>query len=386
MVEKCVVSPDLDFIRQIISHGGESLKKCYQCSTCSVVCEISPDEEPFPRKEMIWAQWGMSQRIFSRPDIWLCHQCNDCTVYCPRGAKPGNVLSVLRNLFIRHYTFPRFLHTLAYSKFHIVTIFAIPALILGAVLVLLHSAGLLNQHPGHVEYANMMPHLALNTLFSALTFLVFLVFVMAVFRYWTAMARSAGISCTLNMTSLKASLWPAIREILTHKTFRDCVTARSRNSAHLMVLYGFIGLLITTAAAVVSIVFFHYYPFAMTNFFKILGNISALAMIIGLGIMIYNRLCGVYRDRIGPGAYFDWVFLGVLFVIVITGVLLQIFRLADLPMLAYPTYFIHLVVVFFLLFFSPYSKFAHMIYRTVAILFSKYAEIEKSNSAPTCEM
>ncbi|MBI4720939.1 MAG: 4Fe-4S dicluster domain-containing protein, partial [Chitinivibrionia bacterium] len=104
-----LVKPDKKFAEEIIGLGGESLKKCFQCATCSVTCELSPDVRPFPRKEMIWAQWGLKDKLIGDPDIWLCHRCSDCTVHCPRGARPGDVLAAVRDYTIRHYSFPSFM-------------------------------------------------------------------------------------------------------------------------------------------------------------------------------------------------------------------------------------------------------------------------------------
>jgi len=131
MASTRIEEPDLKFIREVKKLGGETLKKCYQCATCSVVCNLSPEDNPFPRKEMILTQWGQTERLVKDADIWLCYQCNDCSVHCPRGAKPGDVLSAVRSYIYKQLAFPSFMGKALASPA------ALPLLLLAPVLLLL---------------------------------------------------------------------------------------------------------------------------------------------------------------------------------------------------------------------------------------------------------
>ena len=60
---QCTLKPDLEFARELTEAGGESLKKCFQCATCSVACPLAPANAPYPRKEMVWASWGLKDKL-----------------------------------------------------------------------------------------------------------------------------------------------------------------------------------------------------------------------------------------------------------------------------------------------------------------------------------
>ena len=86
---------------------------------------------------MIHAQWGLKDKLFSNPDIWLCHQCSDCTAYCPRGAKPGEVLGAIRKLSIEHYAFPSFMGKALGNPKNLWMLLAVPVVLFATILVYL---------------------------------------------------------------------------------------------------------------------------------------------------------------------------------------------------------------------------------------------------------
>jgi quinone-modifying oxidoreductase subunit QmoC len=85
---------------------------------------------PFPRKEMIWSQWGMKENLFADPDVFLCHQCGDCREICPRSAKPAEVLGAIRSYIYTFYGWPVWLARLATSPKNLPLLIGIPLIII----------------------------------------------------------------------------------------------------------------------------------------------------------------------------------------------------------------------------------------------------------------
>ena len=51
------------FRDELRRRGGASAFRCYQCATCSSVCQLAPTEAPFPRRQMLYAQWGLADKL-----------------------------------------------------------------------------------------------------------------------------------------------------------------------------------------------------------------------------------------------------------------------------------------------------------------------------------
>jgi quinone-modifying oxidoreductase subunit QmoC len=102
---------------------------------------------------------------------------------------------------------------------------------------------------------------------------------------------------------------------------------------------------------------------------KILGNAGAATAFAGVTWIVARRIFG--KSETGNATYCDWTFILALYLAVLSGIGAELARLADMPGAAYPVYFTHLTLVFFLLAYMPFSKFSHMLYRAAAMVFAK---------------
>jgi len=81
-------------------------------------------------------------------------------------------------------------------------------------------------------------------------------------------------------------------------------------------------------------------------------------------VLLVNRVSDPVKRA--HSTYFDWFFLIVLTGIALTGLSSELLREFQVSFM-YPVYFVHLVLVFMLFVYAPYSKLAHLAYRTVAL-------------------
>jgi len=334
---------------------------------------------------MLMAQWGQTERLVADPDIWLCYQCADCTTYCPRGARPGDVLAAIRNFIYKAYSVPSFMGKALASPSALPILFAVPVAILLACVLMFAPTGadgsyLFLQAGQIIDFNIFLPHSIVDAVFVTTSLLMLILASVGFTRFWKALK--------VDNAEVKTSFFPALIgtlvEFIAHTQFRKCEENKPRATAHLILVIGF-GLAFASTILVFLQTFIPHYiqlfftedfhpffevpahnlPFGIANHIKILGVLGGIGILVGALMLLYRRWTN--GDKVGANGYADLLFLYVVFFAGLTGMFAWLVRLSGAAMGAYVIYFLHLVFVFMLLVYLPYSKFAHIVYRTLAL-------------------
>ena len=84
------------FVNEICSiPGGEKIRLCIQCGTCSASCPNVSKMEYTPRQIIAMARAGLKDEVLSSNSMWCCASCYLCTVRCPRDIKPTELMHAL---------------------------------------------------------------------------------------------------------------------------------------------------------------------------------------------------------------------------------------------------------------------------------------------------
>jgi len=95
-------SMDPGFLDEVYNiYGGEKIKNCIQCGTCSGSCPVSWAMEETPRQIFAMIRAGMRDRILDSLTIWTCASCYQCAHRCPQEIKITDIMYMLKRMAIR---------------------------------------------------------------------------------------------------------------------------------------------------------------------------------------------------------------------------------------------------------------------------------------------
>ena len=90
--------------------GGENIKRCFACGTCTLSCPVSDvDEEYSPRRIIHEILLGLRDEVLGSRSIWYCLTCYRCHVRCPQKVKFPEIMRILRKMALEQgYVKPEF--------------------------------------------------------------------------------------------------------------------------------------------------------------------------------------------------------------------------------------------------------------------------------------
>ncbi|MBI5529099.1 MAG: 4Fe-4S dicluster domain-containing protein [Deltaproteobacteria bacterium] len=91
-----------DFIDELQNvPGGERVRDCIQCGTCSGSCPVSFFMDNTPRKLLAMIRAGMRDQVLESNSLWFCTSCYMCTLRCPRQIAVTDIIYALKRTAIR---------------------------------------------------------------------------------------------------------------------------------------------------------------------------------------------------------------------------------------------------------------------------------------------
>jgi heterodisulfide reductase subunit C len=79
---------------------GEKIPTCMQCGICAGSCPVSHEMDYTPRQLVRMVQLGLKHEVLNSNTIWICTTCFSCSVRCPRGIRPTELMETLKPIAI----------------------------------------------------------------------------------------------------------------------------------------------------------------------------------------------------------------------------------------------------------------------------------------------
>ncbi|MDD5614864.1 MAG: 4Fe-4S dicluster domain-containing protein [Candidatus Methanoperedens sp.] len=95
-------SKDIAFRDLIIkTPGGKNIPTCMQCGVCAGSCPVSHEMDYTPRQIVRMIQLGLKKEVLNSNTIWICTTCFSCSVRCPRGIYPTELMETLKPIAMK---------------------------------------------------------------------------------------------------------------------------------------------------------------------------------------------------------------------------------------------------------------------------------------------
>lgn len=360
------VRVDPGIVTELAHYGGETAVKCFNCGNCTAICALSKEDAVFPRRYIRYMQLGVRDKMLESIDPWLCYYCGDCSNTCPREAEPGKLMMASRRWLISMYDWTGLSRLMYKKEAWEFGMLAIVALVVLALFSLPENFGfrLLARHPEARQAVNLAYFAPKEIVHWGDMILAALLGVLllsnAARMFWFAMSNGPSVPLAVYAKQFKE----LVIHGLTQKRWRECTSDTTKHwLRHLLLVTGY-G---TMFALVVVFLYWFQVEDASFHWTSLLGYYGTLVLLGATSWIALDRL--QKKDQIHKYSDLaDWLFVTLLFLTGLSGILLHLARLLNLPMPTYVMYVVHLMIAVPMLTVEvPFGKWAHLLYRPLAV-------------------
>ena len=373
------IQADPTLLADIRQYGKFDTSGCYQCGSCTLSCDLVSDSATFPRKSIRYALLGLRSPLIASLDPWICHDCGDCSIVCPRQAEPRISMITLRRFLTAQYEWTGIGSRLLQSKARY-----LGSLLAVAVLTLLLIVGYHLWYVGMAAKDFTKTPFGLEHMFLIMTYytlvvvlLPLLLLLSRVIHIWRLTMSGEGISW---VTYLREA-WVYVYESVVQPLMRKCPEHR-RWLWHEFLAAGTVMML---AIKVFGLRWFqtdNIYP--VYNPQRWVGYLAAGFILYGIGDILIARWRAqteIYKET----HFRDLVFPVLILLTALSGLAVHVLRYTGFALASHYAYALHVVIATPMLVIEmSFGKWAHMIYRPLALYF--LAVKDKAKQAPAGEV
>ena len=365
------VQSDPTLLEDIRRYGKFDTAACYQCGSCTISCELGTDSANFPRRSIRYALLGLRAPLVGSLEPWICEDCGDCAIACPRQAEPRISMNTLRRFLSAQYE-----RTGLASKILTSRAWHLGSLAFAAALVVLL---ILGYHLWYVGLAlsGMTTPMGLEHMFPIMTYYTLtvmlfplLLLLSRVHRVWR-LTMGGEQRPSIPFSVYVAEAWTFVYQSATQSMMRKC-PEKGRWLGHWLLALGTAMMLIIKVFALRWFQTDNIYP--LYNPQRWLGYLAAGFILYGVGDILIGRVKAekeIYKET----RLEDLIFPVLLLLTAVSGLAANIFRCSGMALCTHFTYALHVIIATpMLLIEMPFGNWAHMIYRPLALYFQAVKE------------
>jgi len=312
---------------------------------------------------MRFLQMGLEKKLEGSLEPWLCYYCGECTDDCPREAEPGETMMALRRWLTSRYDWTGISRLFYRSGKLELLVVVIAAILTGVGFVLwgIYQGGSIDTYNGEGAF---LPAESIHIFDWGLAgVLLFFLLSNCARMWWFTIGRDKSLRVPLWVYIKKAYLFPL--HLVTQMRYSQCERKRPW-VIHMFLVFSYLTML-------VLIMFF---LGLMQKGYEIDWRVHVFGYIATVGLLGTTIFALQGRLRKSENHYkhsheTDWIFLALLIFVAFTGILQHILHRAEWDIAANVIYVIHMMGVVPMLGLEvPFSKWAHLAYRPLAMYFA----------------